>query len=408
MRKLGVDNIRDVDAGQNIECKVAVVFMDVRNFTALSEDLSAQDTFDTINTLFSAAIPIIHNHGGIIDKFIGDAIMAIFPDEPDAAILAVNEILTSIPGLSLPASVEGELHVGAGINSGFVILGALGNYERMDITVIGDAVNLASRLESLNKTYKTSFIVSESTLYALDSPQDFNARMIDRIRVKGKVRPQSVYEIFDAYPLAKRQAILSTNYQFENALAHYHLGHVERAHELIKQVIVSSPADEVAKLYLDRCERYLRGEGFDGLAEPQRNVPWEQTYVLHVHDVDEQHHHQLLDNINEVSRLVWEESGEDISRVLDRLQNYAVEHFETEARLMDQYNYPQALEHNHEHSRFVEHFLNVRREIESGEHDKLYMLFKIDVFLMDWLLNHTTGVDRHWADYIMAHGYTDS
>lgn len=272
--------------------------------------------------------------------------MAIFPDEPDAAILAVNEILTSIPGLSLPASVEGELHVGAGINSGFVILGALGNYERMDITVIGDTVNLASRLESLNKTYKTSFIVSESTLYALDRPQDFNARMIDRIRVKGKVRPQSVYEIFDAYPLAKRQAILSTNYQFENALAHYHLGHVERAHELIKQVIVSSPADEVAKLYLDRCERYLRGEGFDGLAEPQRNVPWEQTYVLHVHDVDEQHH-QLLDNINEVSRLVWEESGEDISRVLDRLQNYAVEHFETEARLMDQYNYPQALEHNH-------------------------------------------------------------
>lgn len=404
LQRLSANNIQDVEPGRSIECKVSIAFMDVRSFTTMSENLSKEDTFDTINSLLRTAIPIIHEHGGMIDKFIGDAIMAIFPDKPDQAMLAINKILSQVPNLELPAALEHELKVGAGVNSGIVILGALGNHERMEITVLGDAVNLASRLESLNKTYRTSFLVSESTLYAVHEPAELQTRMIDRIRVKGKVRPQSIYEVFDSYPEEKRQSIIKTKYEFENALAHYHLGHVTEAYELIKKVISASPEDEVARMYLERCESYLRGADSESLRESRRNAPWQDSYNLSIPDVDAQHK-RLLDLINEVSKLIWEDSQKDISSVLDSLQDYAIEHFETEARLMAHYEYPQMKEHVHEHNSFVGHFLNVRREIESGEHHKLYMLFKVDVFLMDWLLSHTTGSDKHWADYIKAHGY---
>jgi hemerythrin-like metal-binding protein len=400
---LGVSNIGEVDVGRHTECKVSVVFMDIRNFTTISEALTSEETFELINRFLGLAIPIIDRHGGIIDKFMGDAIMAIFPNDSDEALLAIRKIMRGLRSLELPAQVDGPLSVGAGINTGFVMLGALGNYQRMEVTVVGDAVNLASRLESLNKTYGTTCLISEATLNSLESPAQFSLRMIDRIKVKGKFRPQSIYELTDVYLEKKAQGIISNGVTFENALANFHMDNVEKAYKLFQTCADASPDDHVAQIYVERCQRFLQGGQLDSLSESSHDVAWKDDFNVHIQSVDDEHQ-QLLANVNKVVQLVREEDGEGLPVVLDFLRDYTAEHFRNEERLMQEYGYPYLSVQQHEHSRFIEYFNFVREEIESGKHDKLYLLFKIDIFLMDWLINHTTGSDKHMGKWLINAG----
>ena len=344
IRLLGAENIRDIDVGQHAECKVTIVFMDIRNFTTISEGLSSEETFELINSFLDLAVPVIESRGGIIDKFIGDAIMAIFPEDADEALLAVREILTGIPGLRLPAAAPGPISVGAGINTGFVMVGALGNHQRMEVTIVGDSVNLASRLEYLNKTYGTSCVISEATLNSLELPDQFSLRMIDRIRVKGKVRPQSIYELIDVYPEDKKQRIQSTAEAFENALANFHMNNVDSAQQHLRECIATSPDDHVAQLYIDRCEQYLGGGKLGSLSMSTREVEWSDDFNVQISKVDHQHQ-ELLENVNKVVRLVSAEEQEGLAEVLD--------------------------------------------------------------FLMDWLINHTTGLDRHMGKRLVQAGYSE-
>ena len=155
---------------------VTVLFSDLRSFTTLSENLSPRETGILLNTYFDAMIPVVFNHRGTLDKLIGDAIMCFFgaparlEDHPSMAALTALVMMDELESLKREKDVHGveNLNVGIGLNSGEAIVGNLGSNEFMDYTVIGDTVNLASRLEGLNKVYGTGIIVSQATAEGLD------------------------------------------------------------------------------------------------------------------------------------------------------------------------------------------------------------------------------------------------
>ncbi|HNN79357.1 MAG TPA: adenylate/guanylate cyclase domain-containing protein, partial [Leptospiraceae bacterium] len=179
------------------EEKVAtILFCDLKGFTTLSEKLSPQDLLNLLNYFFSEMVTIILRNGGFLDKFIGDAIMAVFGipfNEEKHAEIAVNvaiEMQKKLKELNESKSFgEFQLAMTIGIHTGNIIAGNLGSKERMDYTVIGDTVNLASRIQSLNKSYSSDILISDSTYKSLIGSSNIFAREIDTVKVKGRNKP---------------------------------------------------------------------------------------------------------------------------------------------------------------------------------------------------------------------------
>jgi adenylate cyclase len=191
LKNLKKNSILEIQLGDSTECKMCVLFTDIRGFTELSESKNSETVFKFLNDYLQKMEPIIKKYNGFIDKFIGDAIMAIFTEEEDA-VLAAIEMLNSSLLQDLPN--HSKLDIGIGIHSGDLILGTVGSPSRLDTTVIGDTVNLASRVESLNKIYGTKLLITEDVYVKLNS-KNILIREIDSVIVKGKKKAVSIYEI---------------------------------------------------------------------------------------------------------------------------------------------------------------------------------------------------------------------
>ena len=183
---------------------VSILFSDVRNFTGVSEALGARETVSLLNEYFGVMVEVVTRHGGILDKYIGDAIMALFgapfakPEDADHALAVGNGMLVTLRELNGRRSAQGKqpIDIGVGIATGEVVLGNIGSPSRMEYTVIGDKVNLASRLEGANKYYHSKILLDETTVQSLTNGHANCLREIDLLRVKGKDRPVAVYESF--------------------------------------------------------------------------------------------------------------------------------------------------------------------------------------------------------------------
>jgi adenylate cyclase len=182
--------------------ELTVLFSDIRNFTAMSEAMSPEDLVKLMNEYFTAMTDKVFEHRGSLDKYIGDAVMAVYGApvaEPRHAALACHtalEMLTVLDELKATWKSLGLplVDIGVGINTGPMIVGNMGSANRFNYTVVGDSVNLASRVESLNKTYGTNILVSEYTYEVVKDEFPF-AREIDNIRVRGRTQPVRLYEL---------------------------------------------------------------------------------------------------------------------------------------------------------------------------------------------------------------------
>ena len=194
---LGKKEISEVELGQMTEEDMTVMFADIRSFTTLTEHMSPRETFDFVNAYLSRIVPTIKDYGGFIDKFIGDSVMALFPAESDAALRAAIEIQQVIVDFNEERVFSGEqpIRTGIGMHTGRLMLGVIGDSERLESTVLSDAVNLASRVEKLNKFFGTSVLVTEETFKGLEDPLQFKYRFLGMVRVKGKSMPSSIFEI---------------------------------------------------------------------------------------------------------------------------------------------------------------------------------------------------------------------
>ena len=397
---LGIEDIRKIDVGQQVERKMTVVFADIRNFTSLSESMSPQENFNFLNSYLIQMEPVITAHGGFIDKYIGDAIMALFPDSPDAALrcsLAMLERLEEYNDGRQRAGYR-PIKIGIGINTGIVILGTIGGASRMDGTVIGDAVNLAARMERLTKEYRVSILISEYTLYCLDQPSQWSIRFLDRTHVRGKQDNQSVYEVFNGDPPALRQAKTETLKTFELALAYYHLDDILTARERLIACLEIAPDDDAAHVYLERCDNPVPNQGGNG-ADP--GSTWREEYSMGQAALDSEHRNLLLD-MNSLARAVNVGAWDMTPPLLAQIQFAAAHHFMIEEELMLENDYPFLDLHARQHQRFFEYFGELRREIERGEENRIYLSFRVKRLLTDWLANHILNADRHYGHYLRS------
>lgn len=253
------ESIIDVGLGDQIQCDMTVLFCDIRDFTAFSEQMTPKENFDFLNNYLEKVGPIIRNNHGFIDKYIGDAIMALFPGKADDAIRSALDIMGYLSDHNQIRQLSGRppIRVGIGIHTGSMILGTIGEKQRMESTVISDAVNLASRLEGLTKYYGVSIIVSESS-FSLFGERNFLHRKLDRVRVKGKKNEVTIIEVYD--PVTDPHAALKqkTSDLFMRAMQKYEERDFSAAVDLFRQMSVEFPEDLASRMFLERCLQYQK------------------------------------------------------------------------------------------------------------------------------------------------------
>ena len=394
---LGIEDIRKVKLGQQVERKMTVLFADIRSFTSLSETMSPQENFNFLNSYLVQMEPVIATHGGFIDKYIGDAIMALFPDSPDQALHCSQAMLQRLDEYNDGRQRAGyrPIRIGIGINTGIVILGTVGGAERMDGTVIGDAVNLAARMERMTKEYRASVLISEYTLYCLDRPELWSIRFLDRTRVRGKQGTQSVFEVFNCEPQPLREAKLIHRKHFERALAYYHIDDTRGAREQLLTYIAMVPDDTAAHVYLERCE--TSNDTLDNL-RAELPYAWRDKYAIGPATVDAAHK-TLLNDMNALASTIKDGALSQTPPLLAKIQSCASRDFMNERRLMEEDSYPFVDLHTRQHERFFEFLAELQREIELGEKDRVYLGFRVKRLLTGWLVNHILSADRHYGHY---------
>ena len=237
---------------------LTVMFSDIRGFTTISEKLSPQQLVQLLNEYLTAMTDIVFKYDGLLDKYIGDAIMAVWGDpveQPDHALRGCRTALDMMRALSALQEKwqrEGWPHVdiGIGLNSGDMVVGNMGSDMRFDYTVMGDNVNLSSRLAGINKEYGTHIVISEFTYERVK--EILFCRELDSVRVKGKKLPVKIYELIgDRKEAAAHQEAIQ---RFEAGLAQYKEGRWDEAMALFRETLTLRPGDPPSQLYMNRCE----------------------------------------------------------------------------------------------------------------------------------------------------------
>jgi adenylate cyclase len=248
----------DALGGQSITA--TVLFSDVRSFTTITESLGPQGTVKMLNDYFTIMVDCITREEGMLDKFIGDAIMAGFGlpishgDDEDRAVRAGIAMITELWEWNQERIANGEMPIdmGLGLNTDNVVTGNIGSPKRMDYTMIGDGVNLAARLESACKQYHARILISDLTYQKLKGT--YRIRDIDRVIVKGKTEPVGVYEVLDYHNEESFPNLMEVVNNFKGAREHYNNGDWDKAIGLFGECLKANPEDKLSQTYIERCE----------------------------------------------------------------------------------------------------------------------------------------------------------
>lgn len=253
-----------MDCGEDFmggkDITATILFSDIRGFTTLTEELGAQGTVALLNEYFTLMVDCIQKQGGILDKFIGDAIMAAFgipfahEDDEDRAVRAAIGMVAKLSEWNTERAAKGKkpVRIGIGLNTDSVVSGNIGSPKRTDYTVIGDGVNLASRLESACKQYHSSILISDNTFAKLKGT--YRIRKIDRVVVKGKTEPVNIYEVLDYHTEETFPNLMDTINNFSHGLSLYQKGHWDKAIEAFRRALAANGGDKLSRMYMERCE----------------------------------------------------------------------------------------------------------------------------------------------------------
>ncbi len=253
---LSKKSILDVQLGDQIQKDMTIMFSDIRSFTAISEHLTPKQTFNFLNDYLSRIAPIIRRHGGFIDKYLGDGIMAIFPASVDDAVRCALDMIQEIRKLNLEREKDGlePIATGTGIHCGTMMMGTIGEDRRMQTTVIADSVNLASRLESMTKETGARLLISREVYNRLEDSDAFMSRFIGSTNFKGKEEKIGVFEIFDQDSASLRQLKAALRKKFEAAVALLSDNRFPEAEQAFAAILAENPEDHAATWQLNRAK----------------------------------------------------------------------------------------------------------------------------------------------------------
>jgi adenylate cyclase len=243
--------------------EVSVLFADIRGFTSISERLGPRATVGLLNDYFTHMVDVVFAHNGILDKFVGDLIMAVFgsvlasAEDADNAVRVANRMIMVLRELNVRRAAEwgAPIRIGVGIATGEVVVGNIGSPKRLEYTVIGDRVNLAERLETANKHYGTSVLVCQFTAAKLRQPAAF--REVDFIRVRGSSRPVAVFEALDHHDeqsFPRRAEVLGA---YAEGLQLYRQRDWTAASSCFRAAYTANPDDMPSHVFWERCQKYI-------------------------------------------------------------------------------------------------------------------------------------------------------
>ncbi len=271
--QLGKGSIVDVKLGDQVQREMTVLFSDIRSFTSLSETMTPAQNFSFLNSYLGRMGPEIRANGGFIDKYIGDAIMALFSEGPEKALraaLAIQGKLVEYNGHRAKTGYT-PIQVGIGVHCGSLMLGTLGEHERMDGSVISDAVNLASRLEGLTRMYGASILTTGQTVSKLADPHAFDLRFIDRVRVKGRKETVMLFEVLDGTDERAMERKLAYQAELSAALRSYYAREFKDSLSVFSSLRRRNPEDPVLAIFEKRSRM---------LSELGAPTDWDGVVVL--------------------------------------------------------------------------------------------------------------------------------
>ena len=250
------DSFTDLALGDASSRELTVLFCDIRAFSINSEIMTTKENFAFVNTIYGKAGPIIREHNGFVDKYIGDAVMALFENADDAVKSAIDiyrEIVLN-PETAKELKVS-DINIGIGIHTGMAMIGIVGESERLSGTVISDTVNLSSRLESLTKQYKTAILVSKDTIDRLTDPDSLGLRYLGMVQVAGVNEVKGVYEVLDCLQEDVKKARSENSGEFREAVRLFQMGRRDDARKALEKIDEEGRSDYVSKMYLE----YIKG-----------------------------------------------------------------------------------------------------------------------------------------------------
>ena len=266
LAKHGSDTL---ELGRAVEDELAILFTDIRGFTGLSEQMRPQELMNFLNSYFLRMNEPIHKNKGFIDKFIGDAVMALF-DRPtgnntDKAQDSIRAALDLRYAINLYNQHRANcdyppVNIGIGIHFGPVIIGTVGSDDRMDTTVIGDSVNVAFRLEALAPKYNTDIVISAQTLFQAKAEGLFEYRLLDWVRVKGRKAPIEVYEIIDHQEADVKRLKFANAELIKKGLNCRKQQNWQQATAYFQQALEINPKDALVIHHLEQCDKLQNTE----------------------------------------------------------------------------------------------------------------------------------------------------
>ena len=262
---LSIDELKDIQPKQAKQLRMTIIFTDIRDFTPFSESITPQENFNFLNNYFSHMGEPIEKNNGFVDKYLGDGLMILF-QKPTDALQAAIEMQDKVDEYNSYRSKMGyvPIRIGIGCNTGDLVIGIVGSAQRIDSTVVGDAVNMSARIESLTKQYKIDIIISEDTYRDLGTDHTFKIREIDFVCLVGIERPVRIYEVFDkdsVEVIAKKEAVTPV---FDAALKSYRAQDWNAALSGFEKCLQICPEDTMVPIYQKRCAHHK-------LSPPEKN-----------------------------------------------------------------------------------------------------------------------------------------
>ncbi|WP_186525866.1 tetratricopeptide repeat protein [Seonamhaeicola sediminis] len=258
LRSVGREAITDVVLGDYIEKEITVLFTDVRDYTSLAESMTPEQNFKFVNAYVGRMGPLIQNNNGFVNQYLGDGIMALFPEQAQDALMACIDMQKVIQQYNERRQKEGYdiIHVGMGLHTGKLVMGIIGDPNRNDTAIIADTVNTASRMEGVTKHYGANIILSEASIDTIINKEDFNFRFLGKVMVKGKQHAMGIYECFDGDSVKQIELKLKTLKDFDKGLKHFLNKEFPKASALFDKVINKNPKDDVAYYFMTKSAEY--------------------------------------------------------------------------------------------------------------------------------------------------------
>jgi signal transduction histidine kinase/DNA-binding response OmpR family regulator len=259
IRSLGKESITEITLGDQVQRTVTVMFSDIRNYTGLAEKMTPEETFQFVNAFHGRMGPIISGQRGFVNQYLGDGIMAVFPESVEDALKAAIGMQDTLREYNQSRSQRGRspIGVGIGLHTGPLVMGIIGDAQRMDAATIADTVNTASRMEGLTKYYGAKILLSEQSLAAIAHAGQYQFRFLGKVQVKGKQEPLKIYECLNGLSPQELEIALATRSTFQEAMDQYLKRDFEHALLGFKRVLGDNPEDLAAHLFLTRSVQHL-------------------------------------------------------------------------------------------------------------------------------------------------------